>query len=120
VALMGGAMLDFRQVRLPRGTTDIQVLAWMGGVEIIVPPGVAVSCDGTGIMGGFEHVESGDGRARDPNAPLLRIRGVAVMGGVEITERQLDESASEARRRRKRERRSRAEARKQLRSREDG
>jgi hypothetical protein len=110
IAFMGGAMLDFREVRLPRGVTDVQVMAAMGGVEIIVPPGLAVSSDGTGIMGGFEHIGDTPAGPRDPQAPLLRVRGVALMGGVEITERNPGETAGDARRRRSADRRARREA----------
>src|SRR5690606_5901796 len=37
-ALMGGAVLDFRETPMPAGTTEVEVYALMGGVEIIVPP----------------------------------------------------------------------------------
>ena len=79
-------MLDFRDAQLGPGVTNVYVLAMMGGVEIIVPPGLRVESNGIGIMGGFEHsgprvdVSSGSG-------PILRISGVAIMGGVEIKEK---------------------------------
>jgi hypothetical protein len=85
-AVMGGAVLDFRNAQLDPGVTDIYVVALMGGVEIIVPPSVTVESNGIGIMGGFGH----GSYARlpvDPTAPVLRINGVAIMGGVEIRER---------------------------------
>jgi hypothetical protein len=53
----------------------------MGGVEIIVPDDIDVETEGTGIMGGFEHFAH---TSDDPDAPLLRITGFAIMGGVEI------------------------------------
>ena len=82
-AVMGGAVLDFRQAELHQSVTEVYVVAIMGGVEIIVPPGVQVESDGIGIMGGFGQV----GNARFPidgTGPVLRVRGVAIMGGVEI------------------------------------
>lgn len=100
-ALMGGTELDFREAILPRGVTQVQVLAIMGGTEIIVPPGVNVESHGIGIMGGFD--SSGD-QDYDPDAPTLRISGLAVMGGVEIKVRYPGESARDARRRQKEER----------------
>jgi hypothetical protein len=99
-ALMGGTELDFREAVLPRGVTQVQVVTIMGGVEIIVPPGVNVESHGIGIMGGFD--SEGD-QVHDPDAPTVRIAGMAVMGGVEITVRHLGESARDARRRRKAE-----------------
>jgi hypothetical protein len=103
IAVMGGAMLDFRSVRLPPGTTEVQILAIMGGVEIIVPPEMRVSSDGIGIMGGFEHAGDPDPAGAGANAPLLRVTGLALMGGVEITQRKIGENAADARRRRRSE-----------------
>lgn len=104
-AVMGGTELDFREAVLPRGVTDVQVFTVMGGVEIIVPPGVNVESHGIGIMGGFEHM--GGGEDYDQNAPTLRIAGLALMGGVDITVRYPGESARDARRRRKLENKER-------------
>jgi hypothetical protein len=84
-AFMGGACLDFREADLDAGVTEVYVLAIMGGVEIIVPPGLRVESNGIGIMGGFDHGGPRTG-AHDPRAPVLRISGVAIMGGVEIRE----------------------------------
>jgi hypothetical protein len=104
VAIMGGVELDFREALLPPGVTEVRVFALMGGVEIIVPPGLTVESHGIGILGGFEH--SGDDYgAYDSDAPVLRINGVAVMGGVDVKVRLVGESARDARRRRRRERR---------------
>jgi hypothetical protein len=106
VSVMGGSQLDFREARLPAGVVEVRVLSMMGGVEIIVPPQLAVEAEGAAIMGGFEHIERAP-MTPDPAAPLLRVTGLAVMGGVHIETRLPGESAREARRRRKRERRDR-------------
>lgn len=87
VAFMGGSLLDFREARLGPGITTVNVLAVMGGVEIIVPPGLRVESNGIGIMGGFEH--AGQRSGASDNGPVLRISGAAIMGGVEIKERPL-------------------------------
>jgi hypothetical protein len=105
VAIMGGAELDFREAVLGPGVTEVQVFTMWGGVDIIVPPGLNVESHGIGIMGGFDH--RADGLEPDPGAPTLRISGVALMGGVDITVRHLGESARDARRRRRQERRDR-------------
>jgi len=106
VAVMGGVELDFREAVLPPGVTEIKAYAVMGGVEIIVPPGLNVESHGIGILGGFEHARD-DLQVPDPNAPVLRISGIALMGGVEIKVRHPGESAREARRRRRQEKRDR-------------
>ncbi len=98
-ALMGGAVLDFRETPMPEGITELEIFALMGGVEIIVPPGLRVASDGFGIMGGFVH--TGDPTSPTPgaDAPLLRVTGIALMGGVEVIERRPGESAKDASRR---------------------
>lgn len=87
IALMGGLELDFRSARLTEQVTVINILALMGGVVLTIPPGVRVESEGFAIMGGFD-----DGRGHastDPNAPLIRLKGLAIMGGVEVRVRAL-------------------------------
>ena len=105
-AVCGGAELDFREAALGPGVTELRVFAMWGGVDIIVPPGLNVESHGMGIMGGFDHMLD-DRPEHDPLAPTLRISGVALMGGVDITVRQVGESARDARQRRRQERRER-------------
>ena len=104
-AFMGGMNLDFREAILPPGVTEVTVVAIMGGAEIIVPPGVRVDCGGFAFMGGFDHLE--DSGPYDPNAPILRINGFAMMGGVEIRVRYPHETARDAKRRIREEREQR-------------
>jgi len=100
IAMMGGAQLDLREARFPAGVIDLEVKAFCGGVQIIVPPGLAVEVHGTAIMGGFQNVNRAPAHP-DPDAPLLRIHGLALMGGVDITMRLPGESERQAHRRRK-------------------
>ena len=100
LAIMGGAGLDFREALMPPGVTEVNILAIMGGAEILVPPGLAVETHGFGFMGGFEGVDQA-GVDTDPDAPRLVIRGLAIMGGVEVTVRLPGETARDARQRRK-------------------
>jgi len=107
IAFCGGVELDFREAVMPPGVTELKVFAMWGGVDVIVPPGMNVECHGVGIMGGFDHAP-GAAEPVAPHAPTLRITGVALMGGVDITVRHLGESGRDARRRRRQERRERA------------
>jgi hypothetical protein len=104
--VMGGAKLDLREAWLPPGPIELRVAALMGGVEIIVPPHLPVEAEGVAIMGGFDHVDRAPAEP-DPGAPLLRVTGLAFMGGVHIEMRLPGESSRDARKRRKRERRLR-------------
>ena len=83
VAVMGGVELDMHEARMGPGETTISVFAFMGGVEIKIPPNVRVECEGTAFMGGFDDRTS-EPSDPHPNAPVLRITGFAFMGGVEV------------------------------------
>lgn len=103
MALMGGVELDFREARMPPGVTEVVVFAVMGGAELIVPPGVHVDLNGFAFMGGFGQTGYAP-PPTDPNAPVLRIGGFALMGGVEVNIRYPGERSKEARQREKLER----------------
>ena len=81
VSVLGGADLDFRQAELLEGVSEVHVVAVLGGVDVIVPPHVHVDANGIGLLGEFQHLAH---RAGEPNAPVLRIRGWSLMGGVSI------------------------------------
>jgi hypothetical protein len=104
LGLLGGISLDFREALLGPGETDVNVLAVLGGVEIIVPPEMAVEVDGMALLGGFEHQTDAPLRS-DPDVPTLRIRGLALLGGVGVEVRLPGETSRQAKRRRRLERR---------------
>jgi hypothetical protein len=106
IAFMGGAELDFRDARMAPGVSELTVFAFMGGVHIIVPPGLSIELNGTGIMGGFDHMDR-QPPAPDADQPILRVHGVAIMGGVSVETRLPGESHGQARRRERRERKDR-------------
>ncbi|OLR91121.1 DUF1707 SHOCT-like domain-containing protein [Actinokineospora bangkokensis] len=82
VAVMGGVQLDLSQARFEAAETTIQAFALMGGVEVFVPEDITVHVTGSGFMGGFGgRVTSQVG---PPGAPVVRITGFALMGGVEV------------------------------------
>ncbi len=90
IAVMGGILLDFREVQLPPGETVVHAFAFWGGVSIVVPPELEVTTNGMGIMGGFDHLGHVPANVA-PNAPKLRIDGVAIMGGVDVQVRSAGE-----------------------------
>ena len=110
LAMMGGAELDFRDARMPP-LTEVTIFACMGGVEIVVPPGVRVEVNGIALMGGFDH-RAMPGSTPPPGAPVLRIGGFALMGGVEVSVRYPGETARDARERIREERRDLRQQRK--------
>jgi hypothetical protein len=104
LAMMGGGSLDLREARLLPGVTEIDIFAFLGGVEIIVSPDMIVDCSGIAIMGAFEQ-GVGPATPTSVDAPVIKISGIALMGGVEIIYRFPGETAKEAKLRRREERR---------------
>jgi hypothetical protein len=86
VALMGGVELDFRDARLGPGETHVTAVAVMGGIEIVVPPGLPVTVRGIGVLGA---VDQGEHTEAEPSAgaPRLKVTALAVMGGIEVKTR---------------------------------
>ncbi|MFJ8074714.1 DUF1707 domain-containing protein [Streptomyces sp. NPDC096176] len=81
VTLMGGGELDLREARFEDRETVIDCVAIMGGVQVVVPPGLNVEVRGIGLMGGFDEQGSVEPEP-DPEAPRVIVRGLALMGGV--------------------------------------
>ena len=97
VSVMGGTDLDFRQAAFATAEVSVRLFALMGGVDIVVPPGVRVEWGGLALMGGVTMPEPSTPPARD--APVIRITGLVCMGGVDVMERLPGESAGDARKR---------------------
>ena len=112
LGILGGISLDLREAVLGSGVTDVNVLAVLGGIEIIVPPEMAVEVDGMAVLGGFEYQTDSPLRS-NPDLPMLRVRGLAILGGVHVEVRLPGETSREAKKRRRLERR---DARRRLRS----
>ena len=89
LAMMGGNSLDLREATLSSHETVITAVALMGGIEIIVPEDVRVISEGFGIMGGFGVTDHPSCTLRiddiPASAPIVRVRGLGLMGGVGIT-----------------------------------
>jgi hypothetical protein len=81
-AFWGGGEIDLREANFAAGEVEINCVAIMGGMQVIVPPGVEVVVRGIGIMGGFDHRE--EGVPGDPGAPRVVVTGFAFWGGVGV------------------------------------
>jgi predicted membrane protein len=81
-AFMGGCELDLRQAAIPDGShATLDVVAVMGGAEIRVPPTWTIVSRVVPVMGG---VVDKTVPPREATGPSLILRGVVIMGGVEI------------------------------------
>ncbi|MEU9175135.1 DUF1707 domain-containing protein [Streptomyces sp. NPDC048420] len=78
----GGGVIDLREANFADREVEINCTAIMGGVQVIVQPGVEVVVRGIGIMGGFDHRE--DGVPGEPGAPRVIVTGFAFWGGVGV------------------------------------
>jgi hypothetical protein len=80
-AVMGGCEVDLREARIATAPAVIDVFAFWGGVEIRVPKDWVVDAQVTAILGGFDD-RTGQGPADETQR--LVVRGLAMMGGVDI------------------------------------
>ncbi|MEU8589810.1 DUF1707 domain-containing protein [Streptomyces sp. NPDC048664] len=81
-AFWGGGEIDLREADFADREIEINCIAIMGGMNVVVPPGVEVVVRGIGIMGGFDHRE--EGVPADPGAPRVIVTGFAFWGGVGV------------------------------------
>jgi hypothetical protein len=87
VAVFGGVSLDFRDVELPQQEISLHCTAVFGGVDIVVPPEMRVVDSGIAIFGGRD-TDSGSAASSDPNAPVLRLTGLTLFGGLSLRHKQ--------------------------------
>jgi len=82
IAIMGGHDVDLNDAVLEAGELTVDVVSIMGGTDFRVPEGVHVVHEVIGILGG-DDVEA-PAHPPPPGAPVIRFRGVSLMGGNSI------------------------------------
>jgi len=84
-AFMGGCELDLREARIAEPPAVIDAFAMWGGVDVIVPRDWHVTIEGLPLLAGFEDNTrgAGDEAPGEPRQELV-VRGLAIMGGVEV------------------------------------
>ena len=88
-AVMGGVEIDLGRAEIAGEAAEIEVFAMWGGVEISVPDHWVVELRGMPLLGAFE--DSTRPRTADASRRLI-IRGMALMGGIEIKSGELSKS----------------------------
>lgn len=83
LTVFGGAELDFREAILPGKEVVLRATSVLGGIEVIVPPEMRVVDNGIAILGGRE-IAGNSEEAASPDAPVLRIEGACILGGIEV------------------------------------
>jgi len=85
VAFLGGCDMDLRRAEIEGPEVEITALAFLGGIDIIVPEGFEVDLRGFSFMGRRNL------KLRDvpivPGSPRIVIRGFTVMGGIDVKSR---------------------------------
>ncbi|WP_147275632.1 LiaF transmembrane domain-containing protein [Adhaeribacter pallidiroseus] len=83
-AFMGGAELNFAQADI-NGRVIIDMTLIMGGCKLIVPSNWQVISEITAVMGGIDDKRNIIPNTNGANPKVLILKGVALMGGIEIT-----------------------------------
>lgn len=76
----GGTIIDLRAAELTSAVTAIRVVAYKCRVQVLVPPGMRVEVSGIGVTNADDGVHD----AWSPDAPFVRVHGIAYKGTVEI------------------------------------
>lgn len=88
-SVMGAVTLDLREAVFSAHETVINANTIMGGVDIYVNAGTQVIVEGVGIMGAFEQARDKVVPTYDASSPVVRIRGMALMGAVTVTRKRM-------------------------------
>lgn len=83
--VFGGAEIDLRKAALAEGDVTLHLSAIFGGIDIKVPETWQVLVDGTAILGGVEDKTGGASPDAVQDGSRLRIKAVAIFGGIEIS-----------------------------------
>jgi len=87
VTVFGGADIDLRDAILPGREVTLRAVSVFGGMSITVPPEMRVVDSGVAIFGGRD-VSGETSESEGPDAPLLRIQGACVFGGISVRHKQ--------------------------------
>jgi hypothetical protein len=78
--VMGSVILDFRETPIPAGGVDIYADVIMGGLKVILPPGLPADVDCSTFMGSVNDKS----KAGVAGAPTIRVTGSTVMGDITV------------------------------------
>ena len=87
VTVFGGVDLDLRDAILPGREVILRAVSVFGGMSITVPPEMRVVDSGVAVFGGRDVAgETPESEAAD--APVLRLQGACVFGGISVRHKQ--------------------------------
>lgn len=82
VGILGGDDIDLREAEIEGGELTLNLFSLLGGANVYVPDSVEVELGGFSVLGGNE--VRGNQRGPRQGAPVIRIRGFALLGGANI------------------------------------
>jgi hypothetical protein len=83
-AMMGAVELDLREATFAAREVTIVATTVMGSVDIVVDAHTVVVVDGIGLMGSFEQARDRVDAALGSDSPVVRVKGLALMGAVTV------------------------------------
>lgn len=83
-AVLGGVDLDLREAVFTGNEAVISAYTVMGGIDVIVNAWTHVFIEGIGILGDFSQSRDRVPAEIGPDSPIVRIKGFALMGGVNV------------------------------------
>lgn len=86
IAIFGGSEVDFTQVVLEEGVTQVRALSIFGTNKVIAPKGVPISVSGSSILGArsVKRVRAWD--APTSSAKTIHINATCILGWFGVTE----------------------------------
>ena len=81
-AVMGGVELDLREAKPTDGPVVVDAFAFMGGIDLVVPPNWSVEFHATPVMGSLQDARGLGGT--DGSSGTVLVRGVVVLGGFQV------------------------------------
>jgi hypothetical protein len=83
-SMMGAITLDLREAVFASREVTINAVAIMAGIDVVVNPSTRVIVDGVGVMGDFSQSRDKAPAALSADSPVVRVRGMALMAGVNV------------------------------------
>jgi hypothetical protein len=93
VSVLGGMDLDLREAVLPAREIHIRATCILGGVDLTVPPEMHVIDNGWALLGGRE-IPPDSPESASPDAPVLRLTGFSILGGISVKRKRRKGDAS--------------------------
>lgn len=85
--MMGSVTLDLREAQFDAREVTINAYAIMAGIDIVVNPWTQVVVDGIGVMGDFSQSRDKVPAEIGPGSPVVHVKGLALMAGVNVKRR---------------------------------